>query len=239
MFNWVRDSAIHTIDGGVDEAPATAEEILEMETLYTQILEDIEKSDKTFSHIKGACSLVSGFTGWLAIAVPKDVPCPSYAISIYLSAALSLCMLIVFTVLDFLTSRLKGMAKADFVYDTRGYRAFGFVSLFYSLPLFMLSFALFCRCEYDEPWDSILFYIFLICTIGTVCVIYRLVYLYNPQMMYFLLLVPIGIGPLIYPNGFEQFGDLTSKRSWVSYHGKHVHMEIKNGKAKLQPQKEV
>ena len=204
------------------------EEQEEIRKSYDEILRTINENETTLSGLKNSASVISGFAGWMALGISKDVPCPAYAISITTSAVLSLSMVIIFTYLSFMTARLRGYAKADFVYDTRYYRAGGWLMLAYSLPLFLVSFVLKFYCEFDEPYNVILSSVFGAVIMCVFFIIARMLYMFRPQVLCFFATVPlVGLGFILFPDVFEQLGELTSVRDWVTHNGDRLWLRLK------------
>ena len=143
-------NADHAMDKGLGTEEGVSEEDMDiLRKEYDEILESMKENGTTYAGLKSSASVICGFAGWMALAVDKEVKCPAFAICISLSAALSLSMVIIFTLLDITTARLSGYVKADFINDTCYYRAGGWLMLIYSLPLFLISFVLKFSCELD------------------------------------------------------------------------------------------
>ena len=211
--------ADHAMDKGLGTEEGVSEEDMDiLRKEYDEILESMKENGTTYAGLKSSASVICGFAGWMALAVDKEVKCPAFAICISLSAALSLSMVIIFTLLDITTARLSGYVKADFINDTCYYRAGGWLMLIYSLPLFLISFVLKFSCELDPPYNLILSSIFGVVVLFVHLTIGRLLYLYRPRVLAFFITAPIvGLGFFAFPDVFEDFGKLTSPRDWISY----------------------
>ena len=219
---------VQKIENDEKEQRIFHEEEEKIQKMYDEILKTIKENETSMDGLKNSASIISGFAGWMALGIPKDVPCPAYAICITTSAVLSLSMVIVFTFLSFMTARLQGYAKADFVYDTRYYRAGGWLMLAYSLPLFLVSFVLKFSCEFDEPYNMILSSVFGAVIMCVFFIIARMLYMFRPQVLCFFATVPlVGLGFYWFPEVFEQLGQLTSVRDWVSHNGDRLWLRLK------------
>ena len=149
-----------------------------------------------------------GTGGLMVYQVSDDVPCPNYTFSVVITAFLSLGCVLVLSLCSFLTSKLSGIAKADFIDDTRNIKAGAVLAYLLSIPLFLLTllFKMTCYMDSNETLESLV-YICIPIFIVLILVVFYIIYEFDPKLLGFVLLLPTGpLAWYLFPDEFESFG---------------------------------
>lgn len=205
--------------------------------MYKEKIADLKAGEGVFSSLSNIAAIMSGFSIWMVNGIEGTIHCPAFSILITLCAALSISMVIIFVLLGYLSSRLKGAAQADFVHDTRYFRSIGFLLLLYSLILFMASFGFKLQCDVNGgTYSTLLPLIFFTCTLALLSLLGRVLYEYSPRLLGLVLLAPVGgLGLIWFPDMLEELGIVKTKRERVTTDDlfyeltRELHLKKKNG----------
>lgn len=184
----------------------------------SSMIENTSEAVRVYDQIILCAILIAGFSSQMTLhlTLSEAESCPFFGITNVLTSATAVVCTLILGTLRFLSEKLSGRFKVDFLKDTRYFGAVGFLLYITAVPCFLLSFIAKLDCnmgDSDSTFARLLIAILAIVLALGMITVMCVYYTYHPGMFgfiicyYFTPLLPVAA--LIFPGHFEELGTVS------------------------------